>query len=142
MCLLAQTNPLDPRDSRENRASQLHHAHHVCGILAHTRDRVVMSIAIRSLAVAGAALVDRREQSEVLDILQRISSETGWRLGRIVTELKFAWGWEDAAGMSPPSTSNIGQLAPLPTVGLPQGMNMRMSGRGGEVRGKMVNDWG
>ncbi|KAK3306473.1 uncharacterized protein B0T15DRAFT_393431 [Chaetomium strumarium] len=142
MCLLAQINPLDPRDSRENRAAQLHHAHHVCGIVAHTRDRVVMSIAIRSLAVAGAALADRREQSEVLGILQRIGSETGWRLGRIAAELKSAWGWEDAVGASPPSASSLGQLAPLPPpVGLPQGMSLR-SGRGGEVRGKMVNDRG
>ncbi|KAK4035048.1 hypothetical protein C8A01DRAFT_48712 [Parachaetomium inaequale] len=86
LCLLAQVHPLDPRDSRANRAAQLHHAHHVCGIVAHTRDRVVVSVAIRSLAVVSAALVDRGEQAEVLGVLDRIGEETGWRLGRVVDD--------------------------------------------------------
>ncbi|KAK4151796.1 hypothetical protein C8A00DRAFT_45069 [Chaetomidium leptoderma] len=84
LCLLSQINPLDPRDSRENRASQLHHAHHVCGIVAHTRDRGVVSVAIRSLAVVSPALVDRREQGEVLDVLAAIGAETGWRLEKVL----------------------------------------------------------
>ncbi|KAK0621648.1 hypothetical protein B0T17DRAFT_618072 [Bombardia bombarda] len=94
MCLLAQINPLNPRDSEENRAAQLHHAHQVCGIVAHTKDRGVASIALRSLAIAGCVLTDRQEQTEVLTILDKINKETGWRLGKVLLELKTAWGWE------------------------------------------------
>ncbi|KAL2177044.1 uncharacterized protein P884DRAFT_243875 [Thermothelomyces heterothallicus CBS 202.75] len=128
MCLLAQVNPLDPRDSRENRASQLHHAHHVCGIVAHTRDRGVVSVAIRSLAVVSAALVDRRERDEVVAVLERIQHETGWRLGRVIQSLRSTWGWEAggpaSSGPGPPAAAaaaarGMGLLAPLPSgVGL------------------------
>ncbi|KAL2200256.1 hypothetical protein P885DRAFT_27969 [Corynascus similis CBS 632.67] len=121
MCLLAQVNPLDPRDSREKRAAQLHHAHHVCGIAAHTCDRAVVSVAIRSLAVVGAALADPREQDELLAVLARIQRETGWKLTRVVDHLRGAWG-RDAGGSGPSSAGTAtgghesGVLAPLPAV--------------------------
>ncbi|WYZ45006.1 hypothetical protein EsH8_VIII_000322 [Colletotrichum jinshuiense] len=93
-CLLAQTNPMEPgKASEEMRALQLHHAHQVCGIVAHTKDRGVASVAIRSLAIASAVLTDPREQEEVLEILDKIHAESGWRLGKIHSELKKAWGW-------------------------------------------------
>ncbi len=94
MCLLAQINPTSPRDSPENRDAQVHHARQVCGIVAHTADRGVASVAIRSLAIASSVLSDRKEQSEVLNILERISRETGWRLGKVLSELKRTWGWD------------------------------------------------
>lgn len=106
MCVLAQINPTNPHDSKENRAAQLHHAHQVCGIVAHTRDKGVASVAIRSLATSSSVLTDRQEQTEVLDILDKISKETGWRLGRIFAQLKADWGWE-AQGM-PFSSGNTG----------------------------------
>ncbi|GJC94409.1 C6 zinc finger domain-containing protein [Colletotrichum higginsianum] len=97
-CLLAQTNPMEPgKASEEMRALQLHHAHQVCGIVAHTKDRGVASVAIRSLAIASAVLTDPREQDEVLEILDRIHAESGWRLGKIHTELKKTWGWPSPA---------------------------------------------
>ncbi|KAK0373975.1 hypothetical protein CLIM01_08669 [Colletotrichum limetticola] len=97
-CLLAQTNPMEPgRASEEMRALQLHHAHQVCGIVAHTKDRGVASVAIRSLAIASAVLTDPREQEEVLEILDKIHAESGWRLGSIHGELKRAWGWPSPA---------------------------------------------
>ncbi|OLN81019.1 hypothetical protein CCHL11_10004 [Colletotrichum chlorophyti] len=103
-CLLAQTNPMEPgKASEEMRALQLHHAHQVCGIVAHTKDRGVASVAIRSLAIASAVLTDPREQEEVLDILDRIHVESGWRLGKIHAELKRAWGWPSPA----PSAATI-----------------------------------
>ena len=92
MCVLAQINPLHPHDSNENRAAQLHHAHQVCGIVAHTRDRGVASVAIRSLATSSSVLTDRQEQTEVLNILDKISKETGWRLGKVLIQLKKDWG--------------------------------------------------
>ena len=96
MCLLAQINPLDSRDSEENRATQLRHAHQVCGIVAHTKDRGVASVAIRSLAIASSVLTNLDEQKEVLEILDRINKETGWGLGKVLAELKKAWGWESS----------------------------------------------
>ncbi|KAJ0155279.1 hypothetical protein CTA2_12929, partial [Colletotrichum tanaceti] len=97
-CLLAQTNPMEPgKASEEMRALQLHHAHQVCGIVAHTKDRGVASVAIRSLAIASAVLTDPREQDEVLEILDRIHAESGWRLGKIHAELKKTWGWPSPA---------------------------------------------
>src|SRR4051794_9554949 len=91
MILLAQMNPLNPRDSDENRAAQLHHARQVCGIVAHTTDRGVASVAIRSLAIAGGVLTIPRERDEVLAILDRINRESGWRLEKVLAELKTAW---------------------------------------------------
>lgn len=113
MCLLAQINPLNRRDSEENVAAQLHHAHQVCGIVAHTQDHGVASVAIRSLAVASSVLVDPDEQKEVLAILDRINRDTGWRLDNVISELTKAWNWAD---MSNPTTV----LAPLFSTSQPQ----------------------
>lgn len=115
MCLLAQINPLKPahphhHDDGEARAVQLHHAHQVCGIVAHTKDHGVASVAIRSLAIAGSVLTEPREQHEILDILTRIYHHTGWNLKRVHTELKRAWGWEPP---EPGSGAGIG-LPPPP----------------------------
>lgn len=52
-------------------------------------------MALRSLAIAAECLVVRREQEEVLQILDKIRKETGWRVGFLHTELKEKWGWEN-----------------------------------------------
>jgi len=67
----------------------------VCGIVAHVKDRGVSSVAIRSLAIASSVLTDPREQDEVLEILQKITKESGWGLGRVMAELKKAWGRDE-----------------------------------------------
>lgn len=124
MCLLAQINPLKPptrhgRDDDEIRTVQLHHAHQVCGIVAHTKDHGVASVAIRSIAIAGTVLTEPREQYEVLDVLKRVYHHTGWNLKRVESELKRAWGWEppetvgaggssgSAAGLPPPGQTQL-----------------------------------
>lgn len=119
MCLLAQINPLNPRDSEENREAQLHHAHQVCGIIAHTKDHGVASVAIRSLTIASSVLTDRAEQKEVLAILDRIHKDTGWKLGAVLAELKKAWGWRDPSDTNS-SRGGGAALPPLPS-GLQQG---------------------
>ena len=83
MCLLAQIHPLLSKDSEELSSMYLHHAHMVCGITAHVKDRGVASVAIRSLAIAGDGLVERREQEEVLEIFTKIQKETGWRIAAL-----------------------------------------------------------
>lgn len=129
MCLLAQINPLKSahphphhheNDLDEIRTVQLHHAHQVCGIVAHTKDHGVASVAIRSLAIAGSVLHEPREQHEVLDILTRIYHHTGWNLKRVHSELKRAWGWEppepplSGVPSSGPGSSAAGLPHPAP----------------------------
>ena len=93
MCLLAQTNPAMSTSTQEMHDMQLSHSHDLCGIVAHVKDRGVASVALRSLAIAGGCLVSRREQEEVLAILDKIRKETGWRVGILHKELKEKWGW-------------------------------------------------
>ncbi|KAK7996553.1 hypothetical protein PG989_004593 [Apiospora arundinis] len=99
-CLLAQINPILPKDSDEARAVQQHHAHQVCGIVAHTRDRGVASVSIRSLAIVAEVLTDRAEQRECVDILENIDKATGWKLAAVVKNLKRVWGWEKMNSIS------------------------------------------
>jgi hypothetical protein len=91
---LAQINPILPKETEESRKAQLHHAHQVCGIVAHTKDRGVASVSIRSLAIVAEILTDPQEQQEVIAILENIDRETGWKLGSVLKNLKRAWGWE------------------------------------------------
>ncbi|KAK6953846.1 hypothetical protein Daesc_003808 [Daldinia eschscholtzii] len=93
-CLLAQINPILPKNSEEARGVQQHHAHQVCGIVAHTKDRGVASVSIRSLAIVAEILTDLAEQQEVVSILEKIDHETGWKLAGVIQGLKKSWGWE------------------------------------------------
>ncbi|KAI1340292.1 hypothetical protein F5Y15DRAFT_53385 [Xylariaceae sp. FL0016] len=93
-CILAQVNPSMPKDSHEARTIQQHHAHQVCGIVAHSDDRGVASVSIRSLAIVAEILTDYAEQQEVAATLERIDRETGWKLAGVVKGLKMKWGWE------------------------------------------------
>ncbi|KAI1653534.1 hypothetical protein F4813DRAFT_383192 [Daldinia decipiens] len=93
-CLLAQINPILPKNSEEARRVQQHHAHQVCGIVAHTKDRGVASVSIRSLAIVAEILTDLAEQQEVVAILEKIDHETGWKLSGVIQGLRKSWGWE------------------------------------------------
>lgn len=110
MILLASIHPLTPHDSSANAPAtqntqlasemaqtRLHHSRQICGIVKHAKDRGVASASIRCLAVAGEHLHVRREQEEVLEIFERIKSETGWRVAFINDELKEKWGWNSNA---------------------------------------------
>ncbi|ENH75174.1 Transcriptional regulatory protein moc3 [Fusarium oxysporum f. sp. cubense race 1] len=89
------THPLEsPASSERLRFLQLQHAYQVCGIVAHTTDKGVATVAIRCLAIAAAVLTNPNEQDEVLEILDRFNSTNGWRLGAVEMELKRKWGWE------------------------------------------------
>ncbi|KAI0012460.1 hypothetical protein F4779DRAFT_625977 [Xylariaceae sp. FL0662B] len=113
-CLLAQINPILAKDSEEARAVQQHHAHQVCGIVAHTEDRGVASVSIRSLAIVAEILTEIPEQHEVVATLERIDRETGWKLAGVVKGLKMKWGWEKmghtglAAQFLPPTNGGGG----------------------------------
>ncbi|RYP73690.1 hypothetical protein DL769_004161 [Monosporascus sp. CRB-8-3] len=117
-CLLAQANPVSTRDTADMRTAQLHHAHQVCGIVAHTEDRGVASVSIRSLAIVAEVLTDLCEREEVVAILEKVDRETGWRLAGVLSNLKRVWGWE-----------NMGQ------IGLATQFPSLAGGGGGGVRG-------
>jgi hypothetical protein len=137
MTLLPQINPIKSKDTPEMYEMQLYHSHQICGIVAHTKDRGVASVAIRSLDIAAEVLFDRREQEEVLEILERIRKETGWKIGFLHNELKEKWGWpsEEAASQQtmqqqnslsqffPGTTQSVAQAGSainLPTPSLPR----------------------
>ncbi|KAH7395097.1 C6 zinc finger domain-containing protein [Phaeosphaeria sp. MPI-PUGE-AT-0046c] len=94
LVLLAQTNPLQGPSDPEMWSVIEQNSKFICGISAHVKDRGVASVALRSLAIAGECLTDRREQEEVLQIFDKIRQETGWRVGFVNAELKQRWGWD------------------------------------------------
>jgi hypothetical protein len=102
MCILAQINPLEPKDSPANIRTQIHHCHQICGIVTHSKDKGAAGVAIRSTANAAAILTERSEQEEVLQILETVGRETGWRLAHVLDTLKVQWGW-----VPPPQRPNI-----------------------------------
>jgi len=129
LVLLAQTNPVAPIEtSEEMRELQQRNAVIICGIVAHVKDRYdnfhfvlkhsmfllalvnlqaynrgIASVAIRSLAVAAECLNTRREQEEVVQILDKIRQETGWRIRFVIQELRKKWGWPE----SPPQQQQL-----------------------------------
>ncbi|KAJ2904484.1 hypothetical protein MKZ38_008015 [Zalerion maritima] len=141
-CILAQCNPLIVRDDPASVEKSTHHARQVCGIVAHTRDKGVASISIRSLAIASACLTEREEQTEVISILDRIHSETGWRLGKVHIELKKAWGWDKegrknfaaAAGMPAPNSTMLSSAMGTGSIAAPHSRTMSPAKLGSTVR--------
>ncbi|RMZ89698.1 hypothetical protein DV736_g3092, partial [Chaetothyriales sp. CBS 134916] len=101
MVLLGNTNPMatmDPQTANAMQEMKQHHARQICGIVRHVKDHGVAAGSIRCLAVAGEFLTDQREQEEVLQILDKIMKETGWRVAMINDDLKEKWGWNKTSG--------------------------------------------
>ena len=117
LCVLGQTNPQEPPATHEEmRVLSLHHAHQLCGVIAHSKDRGISSVAIRCLATTGPALTSPAEQREVLGILSDLGSRSGWRVGRLKEELKGAWGWtvgRQTARGTPPARAGAGTRSTL-----------------------------
>lgn len=104
----------------EMRNFSLHHAHQLCGIVAHTKDRGISSVAIRCLAATGSALSSYAEQQEVLSILSDLGSRSGWRVKRLKEELKSTWAWDGKrSARGPPPASVVTRMVgwnPLTTL--------------------------
>ena len=99
-------------------------------------------MALRSLAIAAECLVVRREQEEVLQILDKISKETGWRGGFLHTELKEKWGWdnEESFQQQPLTTPSLAHQSTLqnfqyqqPPTSLPPAPPVKQMPRSGIV---------
>lgn len=93
MVLLAQTHPLMTVEAPEMKEMAMMHAHTICGIVAPLKDRGIASVALRPLAAAAELLTEREEQKEVIEIVRRISRETGWGVNFLLKELPAKWGW-------------------------------------------------
>jgi hypothetical protein len=90
---------------------QLHHAHQICGIVAHSRDRSIWTVAVRSIEIAAPSLVDLQEQEESLRILDRMNTRGSQWLRDVVYRLRNGWDQDrarrDAQSIhSPVSESN------------------------------------
>jgi len=96
---------------KDMHSMQTHHAHQICGIVAHVKDRGVASVALRSLAIAAECLTIRREQEEVLEIFEKIRTETGWKVGFINKELKAKWKWQTEEQVQAQLVANQNSLA-------------------------------
>lgn len=84
------------RKSDEMRALQLHHAQQVCGIVAHTDNKGILTVAIRSLALVSPVLTDEHEREEVISLLAVIQARRGWYLGNMEAELQASWRLSDS----------------------------------------------
>ena len=116
MCLLAQINPLYNSDTPDMHNMLTEHSQLICGISAHVKDRGVASVALRSLAIAAECLTRRDAQEEVLTIIDKIRTETGWRVGFFNDELKAKWGWnkQEHQPVQPPQQVPTSQIQPQP----------------------------
>jgi hypothetical protein len=98
--LLAQLHPQvrSQKASHDEMQALAHeHAVLVCGIVAHSQDRGIASVAVRALSIAGEVLTDPAQQQEILTVLERIAQNTGWAVHRPLEELPKKWGWPVAA---------------------------------------------
>ncbi|OKL57939.1 hypothetical protein UA08_06521 [Talaromyces atroroseus] len=126
--LLAKTHPLESEFSPNMRDMQQKHAYDICGIVAHVKDRGVATTSIRCLAIAAECLVSREAQEEVLQIINKIIKETGWRISFLKDELQTKWGWNAdshqhsearaSTTAATVSTANNGTSTPMDTVSL------------------------
>jgi hypothetical protein len=95
-CILAQTYPAHViLIDEETQSLELFHAHAVCGIVAHIeQESGIAPAATQCLIMAAAVLSDRVEQEEVLAIMTRLYSQTGWSLRKDKMSLMAKWGWK------------------------------------------------
>jgi hypothetical protein len=72
------------------------------------------------LAIGAECLTDPTEQEEVLNILQKIKKETGWRIDFLMPELKKKWGWNDGYLQQQQQTPPMMQSPPMDFQYTPQ----------------------
>lgn len=100
--LLAMSNPVEPVGvSNDMFFMRLHHAQQICGILANSEHPGLVIVGMRALPIAGAALVDREEQEELLRMLRRFYLERGSEMKKVEARLKATWGWKEPSHPMP-----------------------------------------
>ena len=85
-------------------------------------------MSIRSIALVSACLKDRDEQCEVISILHRIHQATGWRLGKVCTELRNVWAWENGSeGPVHSLPASIPQVAATVPTSVPSQVSSKLA---------------
>lgn len=115
MILLHQTNPLRAPSSHDNQKAQIQHARQVCGIVAHMKAHRIISVVTRSLIISAIVLQDKREQDEVVSLLQKMTSETGWCLDKALQEIYEAWGRDNKGQNSVNPANPMNSAKPVPS---------------------------
>ncbi|KAJ5488853.1 hypothetical protein N7539_003743 [Penicillium diatomitis] len=87
--MLGKAHPLQ---ADYHRTMQQVHAHDICGIVANTKDKGVINVSIRCLALAAECLDTEETQKEVLSIFDTLVKDTSWHAEPIQEELKQIWG--------------------------------------------------
>ncbi|GLI72744.1 hypothetical protein PoHVEF18_000925 [Penicillium ochrochloron] len=95
-----------PLQAEFHRKMQQSHAHDICGIVANTKDKGVINVSIRCLAIAAECLDTEDAQKEALVIFDGIVKDTSWHAEPIQDELKQIWGWT----VSQPETVDPAQM--------------------------------
>ncbi|KAJ5690401.1 hypothetical protein N7462_004793 [Penicillium macrosclerotiorum] len=94
--LLAKAHPMRSRIGLEMKELQQIHAHDICGIATNNKDKGVVNVLIRCLAIAAECLETRETQNEALGIFDTIVKDSIWHAEPIQDELKHVWGWQVA----------------------------------------------
>lgn len=101
--MLGKAHPLQAEFHRKMQQS---HAHDICGIVANTKDKGVINVSIRCLAIAAECLDTGDAQKEALFIFDGLVKDTSWHAEPIQDELKQIWGW----AVSQPETVDPAQM--------------------------------
>ncbi|KAJ5178027.1 uncharacterized protein N7500_000726 [Penicillium coprophilum] len=112
--LLAKAHPFQSGFNADMRKMQSSHAHEICGLIAHTTDRLVETldqkpkrrpdqfnrgvadISLYFLVLAAESLETRQAQEQALGIFDNITKVTGSNAEQIQNDLKQIWSWADA----------------------------------------------
>lgn len=122
--VVAQTAPTEsPTVLEEWHAALVHHAQQICGIIAHTDDHGIASIAIRLLTIVGPSLIAREEQEEVVQILLRMNKQSGLHIENVEKRLKEAWGWNRPGYLRRLSYPHMDDIYHGHTPEMPHGMS-------------------
>lgn len=77
--------------------------------------RGVAATSIRILAIAAECLDTRESQEEILQTIDKIDKETGWRISFLKSELQAKWKWNAAAASGSASKSHTMTTTAAPT---------------------------
>lgn len=77
----------------ELREIQQNHAYQICGIAAAVKDRSIINVCIRCLAIAAECLGTQEAQEEALRIMDTLSNGTIWHTEPIKEDLRRSWSW-------------------------------------------------
>ncbi|KAL3459123.1 hypothetical protein BJX64DRAFT_279408 [Aspergillus heterothallicus] len=111
--LLIKADPVPSEHTPEQQALQ-YHAYQVCGVISSDRNPGIPIFSIPLLAFAAECLVDREGQEEVLQILGKITHDTGLKTQHVRDKLAVSWGWAPYHGHQPASNTPMGLNAANP----------------------------